>query len=216
MKRRLPMGVSRAGRAGPRDQRGFTILEVLVALALFGVVALATTAAFSSALRGMIAGRQFADEQQNARLALEWMHRRIRMAGVGAPAGTTEFVTEAAANAVAFRGDIGGSGWVARRYCLDTSQGVVMEQVDAQVSADCTSGAPITSRGIRPLRVVRLVFAYFTGQDVALTPLPLTATTQRSLVARVEITLGLDTNRSGAYEMTDDLTFTMNAVIRNY
>lgn len=210
----------RGSKRSVRGQRGFTVLELLVGLALFGLVALVSTAVFSTTFRGWTSGRDLADEQQNARMVLEWMTRRIRMAGYNTPFGTTEFFSQADAASLTFLADIDGDGSAEfHRFCVDTTQGVVREEVGT-VSASCTSstGNPITSRGIRPPRIVGLQFAYFDGREAdgmgnLLSPLPLSA--DRTLVARVRITLTTDSNRSGAIEASD-LAIAMDAVIRNY
>ncbi len=207
-------------RSLPGEQ-GFTVLELLVALALFGLVALAGSAVFSATFRGWTSGRDLADEQQNARVVLEWMTRRIRMAGYNTPVGTTAFFTEADATSLAFLADIDGDGTAElHRFCLEPTEGIVREEVGA-VSTGCTTstGVPITSRGIRPPRIVGLQFAYFDGREVdglgnLLGPLPLSAAS-RALMSRVRISLATDSNRSGALEGSD-LTITMDAVIRNY
>ncbi len=199
-----------------RGREGFTVLELLVGLALFGLVALAGSAVFSATFRGWTSGRDLADEQQNARVVLEWMTRRIRMAGYNTPVGTTAFFTEADATSLAFLADIDGDGTAElHRFCLESTQGVVREEVGT-VSTGCTTstGTPITSRGIRPPRIVSLQFAYFDGREIPLTPLPLSGA-NRALMSRVHITLVTDSNRSGALEASD-LTITMDAVIRNY
>jgi hypothetical protein len=198
------------------------VLELLVGLALFGLVALASSAVFSTTFRGWTSGRDLADEQQNARMVLEWMTRRVRMAGYNTPFGTTEFFTQADVASLAFLADINGDGSAElHRFCLDTTQGVVREEVGT-VSTTCTAstGTPITSRGIRPPRIVGLQFAYFDGREIdglgnLLGPLPLTAPADRSLVVRVRITLTTDSNRSGAIEASD-LSIAMDAVVRNY
>ncbi len=203
-KRRLP------------GEHGFTVLELLVGLALFGLVALAGSAVFSATFRGWTSGRDLADEQQNARVVLEWMTRRIRMAGYNTPVGTTAFFTEADATSLTFLADIDGDGTAElHRFCLEPTQGVVREEVGT-VSAGCTTstGIPITSRGIRPPRIVSLQFTYIDGRENTLTPLPLDAAS-RALMSRVRISLATDSNRSGAFEGSD-LTITMDAVIRNY
>lgn len=207
-----------------RGRKGLTIIEVLIGLALLGVVSLTVSAVFSAAFRGLTTGRSFSEEQRSGRFLLEWMTRRLRVAGFGAPAGTVEFITQGAETAVAFRGDIAGSGWLERRFCLDTSTGVVREQKGAEVSyAACTAGAPITPMGVQPLRVVRLRFCYYyfdpgTGQEAVLgacPPAPDLTVTQRTSVARVRMELGLDSNRSTIYEAANDFTLTMDAVLRN-
>ena len=201
-----------------RDQSGFTILEVLVALSLLGIVSLTAFAVFTTSFRSLLAGRDSSNEQQNARAALEWMTRRLRMAGTGIPTGTVEFITEADTNAVAFRADVDGDGtaeW--HRFCLDTSEGTVREDIDTTgtptSACTITTGSSITSRGLRPMRVVALTFAYFRGDEVPLPSPPLSAT-DRALIRRVRLTLSLDSNRSSTSD-PQDLTFTMDVVLRN-
>ena len=200
-----------------RGERGLSILEVMVAMTLFGVVVTATAAGFFAPYRAWMSGRNMINEQHNARVVLEWMSRRLRVAGLNAPAGTSEFFSSAEQTAVAFLADIDRNGSAeAHRFCLDAVTGVVREQIGAGVTTTCTLGAPITAMNDgRALRVVLMDFEYYDGQERALTPLPLSAA-QRPLVARVRIVLGLDSNLSGAYEPANDLTFTMDAGVRNY
>jgi len=202
-------------RAIRHTQRGATVLEVLVALSLFAVVALAGSWVFSATFRAWTAGRDLADEQQNARLVLEWMVRRIRLAGFNVTS-TAEYFGEATATSVAFLADGDADGtpeW--HRFCLEPTEGVVRAETGA-ISPGCTpaTGAPVTSRGLRPPRVLALRFAYYDGRQSPLGPLPLTAG-QRPGIARVRITLRIDSNRSGALD-AGDLTITMDAVVRHY
>ena len=190
-----------------------TLLEVLVALTLFALVAIVVFAVFNGTIKAMISGRGFADEHQNSRLVLEWMTRRLRLAGLGVAPGTA--FTQATATSVAFRHDADRDGSAeARRFCWDVSEGAIREEAGPP-SAGCTSGtgSPVTSRGVRAMRVVLLDLRYFRGDEVELVR-PLNASDLRQ-VRRVRITLGLDSNRSAAYEAQRDLTFTMDAVLRN-
>ncbi len=207
----------RARRTPRRGERGLSILEVLVSLSLFGMVVTATAAGMVAPYRAWVAGRGMVNEQHSARTALEWMSRRLRLAGLNTPAGTGEFFTSAEQDAVAFMADVDRNGSAeAHRFCLDAAAGIVRDQTGAAVSTTCANGAPLTTTGDgRPLRVVLLDFQYYDGQEVWLTPLPLSAS-QRPLVARVRIVLGLDSNLSGAYEAAQDLTLTMDASVRNY
>jgi prepilin-type N-terminal cleavage/methylation domain-containing protein len=207
----------RQPRTPSRGERGLSILEVLVSLTLFGIVMTATAAGFVAPYRAWVSGRNMINEQQNARVVLEWMSRRLRLAGLNTAAGTSEFFTSAEQTAVAFRADIDRNGSAEEhRFCLDTATGIVREQIGAAVSMTCTAGAPLTTPGDgRPLRVLLLDFEYYDGQERPLTPLPLPAS-QRPLVARVRIVLGLDSNLSGTYEAANDLTLTMDASVRNY
>lgn len=195
-----------------RGERAFTVLEVLIALSLFGVVLVTGFVVFNTGFRGYLSGRDLSDQQANARLVLEWMGRRMVMAGLGTSPWTAAF-TEADRGSVAFVADIDGDGTAETyRYCFDAAEGVVREL--ASIAAACSTGAPITSRGIRPLRVVELEFRYYNWGDVELVPRPLNAA-NRADVRRVRIRLGLDSNRSGVYEEASDLTLVVDTRLRN-
>jgi len=198
------------GEARQKPVTGFSTIEVLVAIALMGALAIAGGAFFSSTFGAWMKGRELADQQQNARLVLEWMVRRIRLAGVNVPTGPGFTTTS---DSIAFSADLNLDGTGERyRYCLDAPAGVVREQVDGQVSGTCTAGAPMTSRGIRTLRVVRLGIAGFDGFG---NPTP-------SAIARARITLALDSNRNGLDDtggacssVGTDVCLQMDAVVRN-
>jgi len=206
-------------RRGPwpgrcRAAPGYSVLEVLVSLSLMAVMMLVGFTLFSGTFKAWLAGRKLADEQQNARVVLEWMTRRLRMAGYGAAAGTSEYFTEAAASELAFLADVDGNGTAElHRFCIDTVPGVVREQIAGGVSSTCTAGGQLTSRGVRPLKIVQLRFAYLDGLQAPLAPLPLTAG-QRSAVAWVRIAVVLDSNQSGVYESAEDLAFVADVAVR--
>jgi hypothetical protein len=202
------MGSAITRNADRRKEKAFTVLEVLIALTLLGVVLIATFSVFSSQFRAFMAGRKLANEHQNARLVLEWMGRRIRLAGLGAPAGIR--FTQRNSDAVAILADVDGNVIVEEhRYCIDAVEGVVREQIGSGVTYNsCATGSPLTSRGIQPLRVVQLQFAYFNATEGP--PVNLQD------VTRVRITLALDSNRNDTYDPGSDLTFTMDVRVRNF
>lgn len=196
-----------------RWQLGTTILEVLVAFSLFGVVTLTAFAVFSTSFKGMLAGRGFADEHQNTRLVLEWMTRRLRLAGLGV--SPSEVFTEGTATSVAFQYDSDRDGTAeVHRFCWDSSEGAIREEVGS-ISTGCgpSSGAPVSSRGLRPVKVVLADFRYFRGDEVELAR-PLNAATLPQ-VKRLRIILGADSNRTSTYEVSQDFTITMDTVLRN-
>jgi hypothetical protein len=164
--------------------------------------------------RAWLIGRRLAAEQQNARVAIEWMTRRLRLAGVGVAAGTGAYFTEATTTAVTFLADVNGDGAAElHRFCLDGAAGVIREQVAGAVTTGCTTGAPITAPNAGRSRIALLAFAYFDGYELLLTP-PL-AGTQLAGVARVGMTLGLDSNASGSYDAGSDATFSAAVLVRN-
>ncbi|MDR7545343.1 MAG: prepilin-type N-terminal cleavage/methylation domain-containing protein [Armatimonadota bacterium] len=197
-------------------QDGFTVLEVLLALALFGTVLVSAWAVFSSYFKAFNVGRDFADEHQNARATLEWITRRARMAQIAAQSSATPLPLDAL-NIVA---DLDRDGTQEQyRFCLDVAEGVIRQQrvspAGSAPPATCTFGDPLTSRGVRPLRVIALEFGYYSGADEA-PPVPPGVGAGGIVpgVGRVQITMVLDSNRSGVRD-GGDLTLVSNAAIRN-
>jgi len=189
-------------------ERGLTLVELLVALGLLGVVAVCSGAALVAVSETWHQARTLADEQQNARLVVEWMIRRLRLAGLGAVGSAFQ---EAAVEAVAFDADLTSQpGPERHRFCLDRDDGIVREQIGDDVSTACNRGGPLN--GPRT-PVVYLTFTYFDRANRRLVPLPLGAG-ERAQVARVRFLLVFDRNRSGRYEPGQDLDLTGEAVIR--
>lgn len=65
----------------PNDNRGFTLTELLVALAISGVVMAGIYSSFYSQQKSYVAQEQVVSMQQNLRAAMYYMQREIRMAG---------------------------------------------------------------------------------------------------------------------------------------
>src|SRR5262249_4132850 len=85
--RTAPRTASRSRRSSPgdrdgmrlwRDQRGFTLAELLAAFAMLGLVLAAVVMIQDSVFRAYLAGSNKTEGQQTARLALERMSREIR------------------------------------------------------------------------------------------------------------------------------------------
>jgi type IV pilus assembly protein PilW len=63
------------------DKDGFTLTELLIAMAIAGIVMAGVYSAYSSQQRSYIAQEQVVAVQQNLRVAMYFMEREIRMAG---------------------------------------------------------------------------------------------------------------------------------------
>lgn len=79
-------GHSTPGRCAT-DLRGFTLIEILIALGTFFIILFAIYSSFESSQATYAAGEQRADIQQGARIAMEMMSADLRLAGYGFPAG---------------------------------------------------------------------------------------------------------------------------------
>ncbi|MDY0268509.1 prepilin-type N-terminal cleavage/methylation domain-containing protein [Trichloromonas sp.] len=73
--------------ASHMKQRGFTLVEILIALAISGLLLTAVYAAFQSQQKSYLAQDQVAEVQQNIRAGIDFMVREMRMAGYD-PTGT--------------------------------------------------------------------------------------------------------------------------------
>ena len=71
---------------GANKERGFTLVELMVAVAAFSIVSLAAFAVLDSGQRNALMNDQTVKVQQNVRLAMDLIARDIRMTGYGNPA----------------------------------------------------------------------------------------------------------------------------------
>jgi prepilin-type N-terminal cleavage/methylation domain-containing protein len=93
-------------RQGLRSSPGFTLLESLIASAIFSVVFIGLYTAFETSQRTYAAGVTQTDAQQNARVALEIMAQDLRLAGYGYPTPTLNKLTNAAPTTLTFWADV--------------------------------------------------------------------------------------------------------------
>ncbi len=91
----------------PRSTKGYSLVEILVVLAIAGLVAAAIYQVFRSQQKSYTIQDQVAEMQQNLRLALDTMVREIRMAGYD-PKELGQFgIVLATSSAMNFTADIG-------------------------------------------------------------------------------------------------------------
>ena len=88
------------------DTRGFTLVEILIAISTFVIVVLAIYSSFEASRATYGAGVQRADIQQSARIAMELMEEDLRLAGYGFPTGAGNAITAATPTAISFIGDL--------------------------------------------------------------------------------------------------------------
>ena len=68
-----------------QDERGFTLIELMVAMAIGVIVIAAAFAILTMSSRALRANEQTVDMQQNVRMAMELITRDIKLAGFGSP-----------------------------------------------------------------------------------------------------------------------------------
>ena len=113
-----------------RDERGFTLVELLTAMTLLLMIAFATLTTFEAFDKGVDRNSKLTDAEDNSRRDVTRMIRILRDAGAPAPTTGSQpvTVTRAAANDLVFRSTswpgesgVGATGTHIQRLCLDTA-----------------------------------------------------------------------------------------------
>jgi len=94
------------------NKRGFTLTELLVAMALSAVVMASVGAIYYQQQKSFLAQEQIAGAQQNIRAALYFMEREIRMAGCDPTQNSTATIITANNNGIRFTLDLNGNGTI--------------------------------------------------------------------------------------------------------
>ncbi len=90
-----------------RDRAGLTLVELLIALVVLGVILGAMFAATKAMVHAWAVGQHRVGVQQNGRSAIEWVTRRIRMAGIGWDVAHGPIYTGAESDRIKFRARLG-------------------------------------------------------------------------------------------------------------
>jgi prepilin-type N-terminal cleavage/methylation domain-containing protein len=94
-------------RSFARDQRGFTLVELLVAIALLGLVMAATLMLYASGNDFYLTGVNQTESQQTARIAM-MIQEDLQMIGFGVPP-TQQPITAASPTSITFWADLRGA-----------------------------------------------------------------------------------------------------------
>jgi type IV pilus assembly protein PilW len=90
------------------DSNGFTLIELMIYMALFGVIMGAVYTSYKGQLDSYVLQRDVAEMQQNIRTALYLMDREIKMAGLNPTAAAGIGITAAESNRLVFSMDFEG------------------------------------------------------------------------------------------------------------
>jgi hypothetical protein len=204
-------------RLGLIGERGVTLIDVLMALALLGIMALGVFLAFRANLTTWLTVQQYAGEQENGRGVVNEVARSLRMLGYNyAPTPTKPAVIYADPHEVDFFADLDNTG-IPQCYRFYLNAGIVYQAkvTGGGCDASITSavGQPLTAASeAKALTFTELDFSYWSAADLGgggLTDNPLTLS-DRSLVRRISITVrvrGLSTAES-------PVTITTQTVVR--
>lgn len=94
------------------SEQGFTLLELMVSMALGLIVMTAMASLFKSGVQSTLTVSQRADTQSNMRAAIDLMVKDISMAGAGLPSGGLQLPTGGSATAAKFGCDQSGTCYV--------------------------------------------------------------------------------------------------------
>lgn len=165
-------------------KRGFTLVEILVASAIFVVIFLAVYLVYETNQITFAKGERDVDIQQNARVAMDRIVRELRMAGfdpqvptiIPNPCATP--IQLATPASITFIADVDSDGTTERvEYTHDPDPpGVRREQWPSLAGADC-EGDWSASAGAQPLvdKVVSLTFTYYDNSGTQIPDADLTA-----------------------------------------
>ena len=204
-------------------ERGFTLVELLLAMAIAGVVMTAVYTAYSSQQRSYIVQELVAAMQQNLRVAMSIMVRDIRMAGYN-PTGSGVFqVTDVRYRDLDYGADPNGNGCLEFTADLDEDGTLDGDETIAYTLYDSGGNGSIDlgkrSSGVRQLlteNIQALAFAYAYDQngDGELDFVDGNGNGQRDAGEPIiwaidtdndnELDVNLDTNGDGAIDSNDD------------
>jgi prepilin-type N-terminal cleavage/methylation domain-containing protein len=214
-----------------KNNKGFTLVELLVAVAISACVLTAICSLYVSSDKVYTAQNQVAQAQQDARAGLDILGREIRMAGFIAPAdriaintdvglpvsdGTNESLEEATATSITFEVDTDNDGVTETvRYAYDPNPAIlaITRQEWTWNGAGWQEWTDGTGNPLGPLTIIpnvtACIFVYDTDADPANGTLafPLTAA-DRSTVRVVTITIEVRTARTDPSYVNRDTTST--------
>jgi prepilin-type N-terminal cleavage/methylation domain-containing protein len=188
---------------GPKNQKGFTLLEAIIASSIFLIVLFAIYVTFESSRKTYTWGSNKVEVQQTARVAMGNMANEIRTAGYD-PSNVitllpTQAIEVATPNTLTFVADVDGDNITDRvTYRLQGTQ--VMRDSSSWIGA--VFPVPVSEQLADG--ITALTFAYFDGNDA---PGPAPANIRR-------ITIGLTTER-GAEGKQEAFPLTMDVRLRN-
>jgi type IV pilus assembly protein PilW len=115
--------------------KGFTLVEILVALAISGVLMTGIYAAYKTQQDSYLAQEQVAEMQQNIRASLDVMARELRLAGFRGDANSSATIEDAEIDAISFSMDLNEDG-----DTDDSGENIAYDKYDSGSTGPLTLG----------------------------------------------------------------------------
>jgi len=205
---------------GVHDQRGLTVIEILVATAIMGIVAGAISILMGAAVQSKMISAGRTNDTGAARTALAWMSDRLRQAGFNVKPSlqpqlrckdrivAQDPTLYPTANSVYFSGEILNTNTVAGDevatfgYYLATDPGTgnqVIMEYKQPCSTGATSVATYSTRLSNPkVNVTSLTFQYFDANGNAVTNLTSATAIRTIQIVSVSLTVQSTEGKYGA------------------
>lgn len=185
-----------------RDRSGLTLVELLIALAVLGVMLGAMFGATKAMVHAWATGQHRIGVQQNGRNAIEWVTRRIRAAGLGVDVQQQPIFTGAASDTIRFRANSSTT-----EYEYTTDHGRLLESVYDRGSLSSSRFLTVDEE-VGVITVTDMNFCYYGWDNTLLNP-PQDPVTGRcsgradpTSVYRVQMRLTIVSGRPGEEPIT--------------
>lgn len=165
---------------------GFTLVELLVTLAVSGILMSGVYAAFMSQQNSYVVQEQVVEMQQNIRAGLDLMVRDIRMAGYDPGKNLNAGITLAAPNRLSFSRDRDGTGATLDVMSFGFSNANDADNDGIADAGSAPLGRDINAGGFQPLAedIHAIEFRYLDAEGVVTAALEDIRSVQVSILAR--------------------------------
>lgn len=168
------------------DSKGFTLVEILIALAIMSIVTTAIYQLYISNYKTWVSQDLVTEMQQNARFSIDLMTREMQLMGYDIPSGETA-VKEATSNKITFWArDEGISGTVQEQR---RKVSFYLDGTELKMDVTKETGSSETGKVVAE-NVETLVFAYYDDQNNQITQ-----AADIGQIRRVKVSLTVKTSR---------------------
>ena len=195
-----------------KQSAGFTLIELMIVMAMVGIVAAAMYAAFEAQVRGQVSQDISLAMTQNLRAAIDLIASDIRMAGCDPDGSSGATIEAASANSLLMTMDIGGGA-------QGQPDGVIGpgERVQYAINTGGNLGRAVDNGNLDPLHGVDLQcdalnFVYL---DVNDTPFVPATAADRNRINAIQVSIVIRSADTGVANPGLLRSYTNNTVYRN-